>query len=181
MTDKKEVDIINDEAYFEYLLNTYQNLVYSICFKAVGNQFDAEDLTQDTYIAIYKNLSTFDRNYEKAWICKIASNKCLDFLKSAKRRVQPAEETVFSQVEDLRASPEETYLQKESGEYVYTICQKLKEPYKTIATEHFCREKSVGEIARERGVNQKTVQTQIYRARGMLKKTVKEEQALCRR
>lgn len=182
MTDRtKEVDNINDEAYFEYLLNTYQKLVYSICYKAAGNQFDAEDLTQETYIAVYKNLSTFDRTYEKAWISKIASNKCLDFLKSAKRRVQPAEEEAFLQIEDKKDTPEEAYLKKESKDYVYTICQNLKEPYKTVATEHFYREKSISEIAQEKGKSIKTIQTQIYRAKAMLKKTVKEERALCRK
>lgn len=176
MTDIiKEVDNINDEAYFEYLLCTYQKLVYAICYKAVGNQFDAEDLTQDVYIAVYKNLSTFDRSYEKAWICKIASNKCLDFLKSAKRKVQPAEEEVFLQMEDKQDGPEKLYLNKEAKVYVYEVCQKLKEPYRTVATEHFYREKSVAEIAQEKGKNVKTIQTQIYRAKAMLKKTVKEE------
>ena len=182
MTDrKKEVDNINEEAYFEYLLSTYQKLVYAICFKAVGNAFDAEDLTQDTYIAVYKNLSTFDRSYEKAWICKIASNKCLDFLKSAKRKVQPAQEEVFLQLKDSRETPEEEYLNKESREYVYAVCQRLKEPYRTVATEHFYQEKSILEIAGEQEKNIKTIQTQIYRAKAMLKKIVREEQAICRR
>jgi len=175
------VDNINDEVYFEYLLNTYQKLVYSICFKTVGNQFDAEDLTQDVYIAVYKNLSTFDRSYEKAWICKIASNKCLDYLKSAKRKVQPTEEEIFLQVEDEGNSPEEAYMQKESKEYVLKVCELLKEPYKTVAVEHFYKEKTVAEIAQEREKNIKTVQTQIYRAKAMLKKIIKEEGTLCRK
>ena len=175
------MDNINDEAYFEYLLVTYEKLVYSICFRAVGNQFDAEDLTQDTYIAVYKNLSTFDRHYEKAWITKIASNKCLDFLKSAKRNVLPAEEETFYQMEDQRGSPEDSYLQKESKEYVYLICQRLKDPYKTVATQHFYLEKSAAQIAGERKTNIKTIQTQIYRAKAMLKKIVKEEQTGCRK
>lgn len=166
---------INDEAYFEYLLNTYQKLVYTICYRATGNPFDAEDLTQETYIAVYKNLSTFDRSYERAWISRIASNKCLDFLKSAQRRIQPAEEELFVQIEAQDRTPEEEYLQKESKDRIYEVCQKLKEPYRTVATEHFCGEKTVSEIAGERDKNIKTIQTQVYRAKAMLKKMMKEE------
>lgn len=178
MTDmEREVDSIHDETYFRELLDKYQNLVYSICLKATQNPFDAEDLTQETYIAVYKSLSTFDRGYEKAWICRIASNKCLDFLKSAKRRVQPAEEEVFLKLEDTKGSPEDTYLKKESREYVLSLCGQLKEPYKTVAIEHFYREKPASQIAGERGKNTKTIQTQIYRAKAMLKKAVKEEGA----
>ena len=81
MTDSekgKGADKIDKEAYFNYLLDTYERLVYSICFKMTGNQFDAEDLTQETFLSVYKNLATFQRDYEKAWICKIATNKIAD-------------------------------------------------------------------------------------------------------
>lgn len=169
------MDEINDKEYFDYLVDTYQKLVFSLCFKVCGNQFDAEDLTQDTFISVYKNLSTFDRNYEKAWICKIASNKCLDFLKSAKRRILPTEEEKLDTYEDERGTPEEEYLQKESKLMVYNICQKLREPYRTVATEHFSNEKSVAEIAHERGSPKKTVQTQVYRAKSMIRKIMREE------
>ena len=174
------MEAINEEAYFQYLLATYERLVYSIAFKAGGNQFDAEDLTQDTFLAAYKNLSTFDRTYEKAWICKIASNKCLDFLKSAKRRIQPTEEEVFLQLEDHGGTPEQQYLEQEAWERTLRLCRRLKEPYQTVAIRHFYEGQTVTEIAADSGKNYKTVQTQVYRAKGMLKKIIKEEQAGCR-
>ena len=173
MTDSekgKEADKIDKEAYFNYLLDTYERLVYSICFKMTGNQFDAEDLTQETFLSVYKNLATFQRDYEKAWICKIATNNGLDFLKSAKRRSEPKEDTYFEELKDNKESPEEAYLRRESKEYVYTVCQSLKSPYKEVATEHFYREKTAKEIAEEQDKGIKTIQTQIYRAKAMIRK-----------
>lgn len=152
--------------------------MYSICFKLTGSQFDAEDLTQETFLSVYKNLSTFQRDYEKAWICKIATNKGLDFLKSAGRRSEPKEDAYFAEVKDSREGPEEVYLKQESKEYVYTICQQLKTPYKEVATEHFYREKSVKEIAQETGKGTKTIQTQIYRAKAMIKKQIERRAVL---
>ncbi len=75
-------------------------------------------------------------------------------------------------MKDQKAGPEETYLQQESKEYVYTICQSLKSPYKEVATEHFYREKTAKEIAMETEKGLKTVQTQIYRAKGMIRKMI---------
>ncbi len=167
---EKGADRIDKEEYFGYLLDTYERLVYSICLKMTGNQFDAEDLTQETFLSIYKNLATFQRDYEKAWVCRIATNKGLDFLKSAGRRSEPKEDTYFEELKDQSASPEEAYLQQESKEYVYTICQSLKSPYKEVATEHFYREKTAKEIAEQTDKGIKTVQTQIYRAKGMIRK-----------
>ena len=105
-------------------------------------------------------------------MCRIATNKGLDFLKSAKRRSEPKEDTYFEELKDQKASPEEAYLQQESKEYVYTICQSLKSPYKEVATEHFYREKTAKEIASETDKGIKTVQTQIYRAKAMIRKMI---------
>lgn len=164
-----------DEEYFEYLLTTYKALVYTVCFRTVKNQFDAEDLTQETFISIYKNLSSFNRQYEKAWVCKIASNKCLDFLKHTGRRSLPTEETYFSTMVDQKGTPEDAYLEKESKQVVYHICQKLKEPYQGIAIAHFYKEQTAKEISEKTGKNLKTIQTQIYRAKSMLKKIMEKE------
>ena len=103
---RKGDDRISQEEYLKYLLEQYQNLIYSICLKSVGNPFDAEDLTQEVFLSAYKNLSRFDGTYEKAWLSKIAVRKCLDFLKAAGRRSIPTEDTYFSQIPDTSSTPE---------------------------------------------------------------------------
>lgn len=154
----------------EYLIGQYQNLIYSICLKSVGNPFDAEDLTQEVFISAYKNLSRFDGTYEKAWLSKIAVRKCLDHLKAAGRRIIPTEDTYFSMLPDNHASPEAKYLLSDSDSQVRLLCQQLNSPYREVATAHFCEELSVGEIALRENKNPKTIQTQLYRAKAMLKK-----------
>ena len=65
------------------LMNRYQNLVFSVCLKLTGDYFTAEDIAQETFIAAYRHLDDFDGQNEKAWICRIASNKCIDYLRSS--------------------------------------------------------------------------------------------------
>ena len=110
-----QVKALDIEEYLEYLIDQYQNLIYSICLKSVGNPFDAEDLTQEVFLSAYKSLAHFDGLYEKAWLSKIAVRKCLDFLKAAGRRSIPTEDIYFSQLPDLEnhSSPEEQYLQSD--------------------------------------------------------------------
>lgn len=152
------------------MIEQYQNLIYSICLKSVGNPFDAEDLTQEVFLSAYKNLSRFDGTYEKAWLSKIAVRKCLDFLKAAGRRNIPTESSYFIQIADDHSSPEELFILKDERQQVYSLCQQLKSPYKEVATAHFCGQLSISEIARKENKNVKTIQTQLYRAKGMLKK-----------
>ncbi|WP_279237988.1 RNA polymerase sigma factor [Candidatus Galacturonibacter soehngenii] len=151
-------------------MENYQNLVYSICYKTIGNSFDAEDLTQEVFLSAYKKLSEFDRTYEKAWLGKIAANKCLDFIKQAGRRSVPTSDTYFLELASDSISPEEDYLMKESKKEVLFICKQLATPYQEVALEHYYKELSVQEIAKRNGKNIKTIQTQLYRAKALIKK-----------
>lgn len=172
---RKGGDFITSEEYFEYLMDTYGCLVYSICYKTCGNPFDAEDLTQEVYLSAYRHLEDFDGNYEKAWLCKIASRKCLDYLKHSSRRVLPTESIYFDETCDSHSSIEEDLIEQDTKRQLLTACNTLKPPYNTVAKLHFYDELTASEIADNLNINIKTIQTQIYRAKSMLKKQLQTE------
>ena len=159
----------------EQLIDQYGNLVFSICIKIVKSYFDAEDLAQDTFLAAYRNLSSFDGDNEKAWICRIATNKCLDYLKRAGRKIVPTEDTYFHEVKCESPTPEEYMLETDVKQQLYDLCNQLKAPYRTVALEYFYYEKDISEIVRQSGKNQKTIQTHVYRAKKMLRKLWRRE------
>lgn len=82
-------------AQLEQLISQYQNLIFSICFRLTGDYFEAEDLAQDTFLSAYKSLADFDGANERAWLCRIATNKCIDYLKRAGRRSIPTDSEFF--------------------------------------------------------------------------------------
>jgi len=176
ITDKGEgeAEVISNEQYYEYLIDTYQNLIYSICYKIVRDYFYAEDLAQETFLSVYKHLSTFDRQYEKAWLSRIATNKCLDFIKRSDRQTIPTIDEYFLTQTNSEPSPEETLLEAEVKIQLSARCNSLKSPYREIALDYFYRELSAAEIAHNTGKNLKTVQTQIYRARSLLQKNYRK-------
>lgn len=169
-TERGEADAINREEQLEVLIDRYQNLIFSICYKMTADYFAAEDLAQETFLSAYEKYASFDGRNEKAWICRIATNKCLDYLKASGRRSIPTEDTYFTFQEDPGQSPETACLEEEVREELYRSCKELKPPYDEIALDYYYYEMDVGEIAKKRERNVKTVQTQIYRARGMLRK-----------
>ncbi len=169
MTYKKGGAEIGKEVYLKYLMEKYGQLVYTICLRNCANPFDAEDLLQETFLAVYKNLDTYSGEKEQAWICKIALNKCLDFLKSTGRRHIPMEDVAVDADAGEAVLPEQILMQKESECAVRRLCESLKEPYASVAIAHFCEEKTAREISESTGQGLKTVQTHIYRAKAMLK------------
>lgn len=141
-----------------------------------ADYFTAEDLAQETFLSAYEKYSSFDGRHEKAWICRIATNKCLDYLKAAGRRSVPTEDEWFSWQVDPGSSPEESCVEQEVREELLRACRELKPPYDEIAVDYYYREMDAAEIAEKRGRNVKTVQTQIYRARGMLRKKFQKKE-----
>lgn len=156
-------------------IEEYSGLILSICYSMTKDRFEAEDLAQETFISAFRNMDSFDGRNLKGWLTTIAANKCRDYLKSAARRTVAAPMKNFQELRDGGSSPEEALLKIEAEKRVRSICDKLREPYRSTAKRHFCDKKGVGEIAEETGKNVKTVQTHLYRARAMLKDMWKEE------
>ena len=69
------------------LMHDHKNLVFSICLKMTGDYFTAEDISQETFITAYQHLSEIEEGNAKAWLCRVASNKCIDYLRAADRRM----------------------------------------------------------------------------------------------
>ena len=76
-----------DHQAFKNLVELYQGFVYSIAFRFTRDAEDAEDLTQDCFVRLWKNLHNYNPGYKlKSWIGKMITNICLDYLKSASRK-----------------------------------------------------------------------------------------------
>lgn len=121
-------------------------------------------------------MAFFDGSNERAWLCKIATNKSLDHLKRAGRKSVPTEDEYFTAIA-APGSLENDYLEKEVRDRLYNCCCKLKSPYKEVAIDYYYHEMDIQEIVKKTGKNIKTLQTQIYRAKGMLRKLYGKEAA----
>ena len=164
------------ESRLEELISRYDKLVFSICYKTTGDYFTAEDLAQETFLAAFSKYDTFDGANEKAWICRIAANKSIDYLRSASRRNVPTEDSFFETAVEERGSPEDICMEDEIKGQLERYCSELKPPYNEVAKAYYLKELSPSEIALKLGQNVKTIQTQIYRAREMLRKRYRKEE-----
>lgn len=174
MEDKEEVVKIDSKENLIRLVNQYKNLIFSICLKLTGDYFIAEDITQETFIAAYQHYKDFDGANEKAWISRIAGNKCIDYLRAAGRRSIPTAQEDMPEIPS-GDDPLQIYTSGEVVENVKEACKRLPKPYGDIGEKHFLLGMTAKEIAQSSGANIKTVQTQIYRAKEMLKKSLRKE------
>lgn len=171
------IKISSDEK-LNYLINKYKDLVFSVCIKLVGDYFAAEDITQETFIKAYMHLDSFDGTSEKAWLCRIASNKCIDYLKSAQRRAAPTLETQMQELESETGDILGEVTISDTLERLKDACRTLPEKYSEIAEMYFVKGMTAKEISDQTELPLKTVQTRIYRTRGRLKKSIRKEDLL---
>lgn len=74
-----------DEKSLEVLVAKYLKPIYSFSYKNVGNMDQAEDITQEVFVKVWKNLKKFDQKKEfKPWIFQIAKNTSIDYLRKKK-------------------------------------------------------------------------------------------------
>jgi RNA polymerase sigma-70 factor (ECF subfamily) len=85
--DKKLIQqyLKGDEKSLEVLIAKYLKLIYSFVYKNVGDQASAEDITQESFIKVWKNIKKFDQKKNfKPWLFQIAKNTSIDFLRKKK-------------------------------------------------------------------------------------------------
>lgn len=161
---------------FIRLIEQYRNLVFSICLKMTGDYFAAEDLAQETFISAYKHLDEFDGQSEKAWLCRIAGNKCIDYHRASARRMVPTSGDEMP--EEMLKVPDtmlQTVINGEVMEELRRCCEELLPPYKEVAWMHFIEGLTAKEISERSGIGLNTIQTRIYRAREKLKLSYRKE------
>ena len=152
---------------FEKIVLRYQNLVFSVCLNIVGNHTDAENLAQETFLSAYCSLASFSGANFKSWLCRIAVNKCIDFKrKQTKLLFMDDIENEARQSDDVGKWLE----QKEKKEKLAQILKDIPDKYALVIKAFYYDGFKVKEIAKQIRKPEKTVETQLYRAKRLIKR-----------
>ena len=95
-----------DQQAFEQLVEPYQREILVHCYRILGSFEDAEDMTQETLLRVWKRLDSFEgRSSLRTWLYRIATNTCLDALDSRRVRGLPRELYGRGDPKDLLPAP----------------------------------------------------------------------------
>lgn len=160
---------------FEALMAKYANLVGSIAFNIIGDVHVAGDITQDTFLKVYRNLGNLeDPRRFKGWLCSIVRTTCVDWLR--KERVKPcslekiAEDGVEPEGQFLGGVFKQTSTElEELREKVLHVVNALPRIYQQIILLRHLRKMTYREMSDFLGLPIATIESRLYRARLMLK------------
>lgn len=183
MIDIEEKKIIKKAAAgsaeaFEALVLQYQTPIYNLCLRITGNPEDAADMTQESFLKAWRSLDSF--HFEAAfstWLYRLASNTCLDFLRSTKRRralsLTVEDESGESRLLDLpdpAPTPEAALLTNEENALLSAAMGQLDPEQRRILTLRVVNDLSYTEIAAVLNIKEGTVKSRLARARENLRK-----------
>ena len=164
-----------DDAAFACLVKKYQKRVHTLVWRKIGDFHIAEDITQETFLQVYRNLAKLkDRSQFPGWLYVIANRRCLAWLRKKRVQTQPLEEMDIAMTERSSYSRHVATEQAESAaetkrELVKNLLAKLKESDRTVLTLYYFGEMTYAEISEFLGVSVNTVATRVHRARERLK------------
>ncbi len=173
-----------DEKAFHGILKRYLKPIYAFIYRLTDNQDMSEDIAQDTFIKVWKNLDKYDTKYSfKTWLYTIAHNTTLDWLKKKKAIVfssfedSEGENYFTTSLADNTLLPDELFLQEENKKLLTESLDKLPLLYKEILTLHYQQELSFIEIAHIVNKPLETIRSQHRRGLILLRKILTDTNA----
>ena len=159
---------------FSTMVQKYQALVYTVCHQLVPDVQDAQDLTQETFLAAWRAIDRCPPGYEKQWLARIAANKAKDYLRSAwMRRVNtPGDEVLALEGAPPGTQPEQQVLESLGAQELTEMILALREPYKTPCRLVLLEQHTMAQAAQLCGRPPKTVEAQVYRGKKLLAKQI---------
>jgi RNA polymerase sigma-70 factor (ECF subfamily) len=191
-TDNELVESFHarDERSFDELVLRYQDMVFHVCYRFLGDYEEANDCAQDTFVKVYRALGGFRFSSSfSTWLYRVAINTCKNTLSSSRFRkrketlsLDPCPDPTHGSermagsrvIENHRSSPEHLYERKERMEAIQKEIAVLPKDQRTIVIlcdiEHLPYE----EIAKITGFATGTVKSKLFRARRKLMENLKE-------
>ena len=161
-----------DNSGFDALLDMYQERVYRLAYRMVGVS-DAEDVTQETFVAIYKSLTSF-RGQAKlsTWVYRVTVNTCLTW----RRRQRPEEVSLLDDFEpaDDRYDVEKQALRLLGQERVEQALAELDEAHRLPVILHELHGLTYREIAETMQIPIGTVKSRLFHAFKLLRRSLKD-------
>ena len=173
--------IAGDSAAWDEIVQNYHRRIYNICYRFAGSADDAQDLTQEVFIKIYRTLSSYDTNKGAfaTWITTITRNLLVDHFRKTKQDrmtdsldAAPSDhedaQPLSDRIEDKSAPPDSHVRSREVGDTVHAALAKLSPELREAVILRDLQDMDYREIATALKVPEGTVKSRINRGRAEL-------------
>lgn len=174
-TKEQEIEILNhirsgNPIAFEELLDAFQTKIYRLALRYARSPSDAEDITQETFLGVYKSLPGFKHQSSlSTWIYRIALNHCFEYRRRQREEVLPLSEGDFIPSMKSSDNPVICALRSEAVDHIESALDNLSSTHKEVIILHELQELTYAEVASLLNIPVGTVKSRLYHAMKLLK------------
>lgn len=157
------------------LVQEHADSVYRLAYRLTGNQHDAEDLTQETFMRVFRSLKHYQPGTFEGWLHRITTNLFLDMVRRrAKIRMEALPED-YERVPGTDMTPEEAYSTANLDPALQHALDELSPNFRVAVVLCDVVGMSYEEIAETLGVKMGTVRSRIHRGRAQLRESLEAQ------
>jgi RNA polymerase sigma-70 factor (ECF subfamily) len=165
-----------DQAAWNQIVQQHWRKVFNVAYKFVGRHDEAEDLTQDIFLKVFKSLSTFDRRANfQTWLISVSRNLCIDHYRSVRKERESIDRGVDTDTlapAAPEAGPIAALEQRDRVALLRTALSALPPTLRTAVVMRDLQELSYQEIADRLALPEGTVKSRINRGRTELARQI---------
>ena len=177
MQEKIKKAQAGDVMAFGELVKMFQDAVYGVAYAIVGNFHDAQDIAQEAFIHAWRDLDSLKEPTKfPNWLCRIAKNRCMDFLRRSK--INAVELKEARTVHDPSPGPLEQAEKKEFTESVLLAVNALPEKLRLTTTLFYINGYTVNEISEFLEVPAGTIKRRLHNSRQRLKENMMKDKKM---
>ena len=162
---------------FEELIKDYKKMAYNIALRVLRNKEDAEDISQEALVKVFKNIDSFNmQSTFKVWLYRIVMNTCLDYKRKKKivtysidKPLESDESEIFQDIPDNSNNPDIIIQNKLESQMLSECIEMLDDDFRTVIVLRDLQNLSYKDIASILSCNEGTVKSRINRARKKLR------------
>lgn len=174
-----------DAESFERIVFAYQQKVFNLAYRLLGEREEAEDLTQEVFVNVFRHISKFQgKSQFSTWIYQVTMNHCRNRFKYLKRRyhhateslddpLQTSEGEIDKDLPDEGDIPEDVLYRQQIQGMVQVALGKLQEDHREVVVLRDIQEFSYQEISDVLGLPEGTIKSRLHRARLELRETLR--------
>lgn len=169
-----------EETAWESLVRLHTRRIYSICYRFVGRNEEAQDLTQEVFLRVFRSLGSFEKGSGcfRVWVTSLTRNLLIDHYRKTKKEklVDSIEDKlpILEEVEAVGARPEGRVAGREAGELLQAALAKLSPELREAVILRDIEEMEYREIAEALAVPDGTVKSRISRGRAELARILRQ-------
>jgi RNA polymerase sigma-70 factor (ECF subfamily) len=154
---------------FALIVEDYQKPVFNLCYRMLGDTFEAEDAAQETFIRALKSIKRYDaKRAFSTWLLSIAAHYCIDQLRKRKGRNISIEENPYLTIQDISPGPETMTIMREDRDRLRKILNALNPTDRAAIILRYWNELSYEQIAETLSLTVSAVKSRLHRSRQIM-------------